>query len=421
MNPSQSKARQRGFTLVELMISVALGLLLMVALVAVYLNVSRTNTEMAKTNSLIENGRFAMDILTEDLLHVGYWGGYVPEFDNFSSRTVPTGTPTQAAVDLGPCLAFASWTPEYHNMLIGAPIQTFADVPAGCGTVVDKKADTDVLIVRHAETCLPGAANCDADAFAGAAPYPVYFQASFCEIELTAGRRYQLSNVPADFPADVAPTQTVALKQRGCTGPSATTAGRPAERRKYVANIYYVRTWAVTSGDGIPTLVRSTFNLAGSPSAPGFAGAVALIEGIESFVVQLGIDSQSRCAATAVDYTKAITRTAPANLVDPATCAISATAINNTMPTVRGDGVPESYVRCPAGGCTSAQLADVVSVKIHVLARSRETAPGHDDTKVYTLGPASFAATAGTERLYKRHVFQTTVRLTNISGRRETP
>ena len=103
-NPSRAGERQHGFTLVELMVAIALGMLVMVALVAVYLNVSRTNSEMYKTNGLIENGRFAVDVLNEDLAHAGYWGGYVPTFDNFSLRTVPTPCPgalpgtTRAAV-----------------------------------------------------------------------------------------------------------------------------------------------------------------------------------------------------------------------------------------------------------------------------------------------------------------------------------
>ena len=35
-----------------------------------------------------------------------------------------------------------------------------------------------------------------------------------------------------------------------------------AEKRKFVSNIYYIRDYAVTPGDGIPTLVRSQFDLA---------------------------------------------------------------------------------------------------------------------------------------------------------------
>ena len=406
---------QQGFTLVELMVSITLGLLIMVALIAVYLNVSRTNSEMAKTNSLIENGRFAIDILQEDVAHAGFWGGYVPQFDNLSAAAVPSDVPQIAP---GPCLPYVNWddvaNPGYRDALIGIPVQTFDVVPAGCsGLITDKKAGTDVLVVRHADTCLPGVGNCEADTIANPTP-KVYFQASFCDAEISAATplRYVLSNAAAAF----------TLKKRGCTGtPPAATVGTPSERRKFVSDIYYIRTWATKTNnvpDNIPTLVRSTFALdSATGTTPAQDTPVALIEGIDSFVVELGIDASSRCgAAYPVNYASAPSR------VDPSTypaCTASATMASNTLPVNRGDGVPETYVRCTgATGCTNAQLRDVVAAKLFILARNREPSPGHIDNKTYALGSTTVpAANDG----YKRHVFQTTVRLTNISGRRETP
>ena len=51
--------REAGFTLIELMVSMAIGLILAAALLTMYVNTTRTNLEMAKTNGQIENGRFA--------------------------------------------------------------------------------------------------------------------------------------------------------------------------------------------------------------------------------------------------------------------------------------------------------------------------------------------------------------------------
>ncbi|MDL2424708.1 pilus assembly protein PilW, partial [Pseudomonas sp. BAgro211] len=55
------------------MIAVAISLLIMVAVLTLYLNLRRTSDDMAKTNSLIENGRFAVGLLQEDLAHAGFW------------------------------------------------------------------------------------------------------------------------------------------------------------------------------------------------------------------------------------------------------------------------------------------------------------------------------------------------------------
>jgi type IV pilus assembly protein PilW len=62
---------------------------------------------------------------------------------------------------------------------------------------------------------------------------------------------------------------------------------------------------------------------------------------------------------------------------------------------------------------------NLTAVKVYLLARSREPSQGHRDTKTYalgggfTLGPYNDA--------FQRHVFVTTMRLPNISGRRITP
>jgi type IV pilus assembly protein PilW len=390
---SQHLALQKGFSLIELMISITIGLLIMVALGSLFLNINRANNEMAKTNSQIENGRFAIQLLQEDIVHAGYWGAYVPQFDDLTITGVPRGVPTEVP---SPCLAHAApWTTVDITNLIGVPIQVYgATPPLGAGCVTDlaanKKASTDVLVVRHAETCVPGEANCEVDT-AG----KLYFQASQCEIEIAASMPYKLGTSAFD------------LHKRNCVGTGAPpalpiTAGTIAEKRKFISNIYYIRDYAQTVGDGIPTLMLSSFDLAGGTLA--HQEAVPLIEGIESFHVELGIDSLSD-TNEAVDYTAAI------NWADP---------INLTSPKNRGDGVPNgAFVKCTdAALCTDAQLTNVVAVKIYVLARADKVSPGYTDTKTYSLGSTVLGPFNDG---FKRHVFSTTVRLINVSSRRETP
>lgn len=388
---------QRGFTLIELMVAIVLGMLVMLAVTTVFVNTSRTNNEMAKTNAQIENGRFAIQLLGGHIAHGGYWGGHVPQFDDMTVTGAPADAPS-AVPD--PCLPYdpANWTTAYQNNLIAIPVQSYDSAPAGCAVVANKKADTDVLVVRHADTCLPGAGNCEAD-IAG----KLYFQPSSCEIEIDGDLRYRLDTTGFS-------TLGTGLHQRDCVGtvvspaPSTLpiTAGTFANKRKFVSSIYYVRDYAMIAGDGIPTLVRSDFDLSGGALA--HQPAVPLIEGIEGFRVELGIDSVGD-AATAVNYTVASAWSDPLNRV---------TLLN------RGDGIPDGeFVRCTtAAPCTADQLANVVAVKLYVLVRNTESTLGHTDNKTYTLG----ATTLGPfNDRYKRHVFSTSVRLTNISGRRETP
>ena len=172
---------QAGLTLVELMVAMTISLLVLVTLVNVYVNLSRANDEMAKTNTLIENGRFAIQILKNDLVHAGYWGGYVPQFDNLTAMAVPGDVP--AAIP-NPCQPYAAWTGAYKTSLIGISVESADTLPAGAGCISfpAQRAGTDAIVVRHLETCVPGTANCDADV-AGR----LYMQQSNCAAEKGAG------------------------------------------------------------------------------------------------------------------------------------------------------------------------------------------------------------------------------------------
>ena len=439
-------------------------------------SLSSANRELAKANSQIENGRFAIQVLQSDIAHAGFWGTFVPQFDDVNWQFLPNDTPT-ALPD--PCLAYstANWDFTYKNNLIGIPVQSGDAAPAGCTTVSGKKADTDVLVVRHTATCVPGDTNCDADT-AG----KMYFQSSPCSagtagtaqsgtsttitliaasassttsrtnnaysgmiIRTTGGTGAGQSRVISTYDGttfvatvtvawttipDNTTTYTIVeavldtsgftLHQRGSD--CATAAA--ADKRKFISNIYYIRNYATTVGDGIPTLMRSSFDPAG-PVALAHQTAEALVEGIEGFGVELGIDDTvTRCALnTAVNYAAVVDK------IDPTTCAANTDVTLNTLPINRGDGNPDTFIRCTtAVPCTAAQLANVVAAKLYVLARSTETTPGYTDTKTYCL--AAIDATGvcpDANKLgpfndsYKRHLFSTTVRLNNTSGRRETP
>lgn len=371
-----------GFSLVELMVAITISLLLLASLIAIYINLTRSNSELAKTNIQIENGRFATQLLQDEIVHAGFWGSYVPQFDDLSSTAVPATTALGGTVPTAipaPCLDYsaANWNAEYIGNLLGIAVQAYDDVPAGCsGVVQNKLANTDVLVIRHAETCLPGAGNCEADT-AG----KLYFQTTQCATETAAP--YVLG------------TAGFTLHKKDCT--------TLAEKRKFSSSIYYIRNFFVTAGDGIPTLVRAQFDLAPDGTLK-FLDPVALVDGIEAFRIEFGIDSISDSGAL-TNYTQAVVWADPNNL---------------NSPTNRGDGIPDgAFIRCTSGvPCSAAQMSNAVAAKLYIVARSRETTPGYTDNKTYTLGSTTWTPT---NTAFKRHVFSTAVRLTNVSGRRETP
>ena len=342
--------RSRGLTLVELMVAIALGLVVLTALVALYGNVTRNNNEMTKTNLLIENGRFAMQLLQDDVALGGFWG----PLDTIEPTAVPD-----------PCLALAAWPADaatleaYKTNLVGIPVHAYADgsTLAGCGAgLANVVAQSDVLIVRHASTCIAGA-NCDGGADTGP-----HIQVSACRTDAPPEPAWLLESKAT---LDARPTK---IRLKNC----ATEAGR----RKMLVNVYYV----ANSATGVPTLmrVRMVNGAFGQPEP--------MVDGIQAFKVELGVDNKGS----------------------------NGLPISATNP---GDGNADEYVTC-APSCDLAALANVVSVKLHVLARNLEPTAGHTDDKDYQLGPLAIAkANDG----YKRHVFSTTVRVVNPSSRRETP
>jgi hypothetical protein len=396
---------------------------------------------------------------------------------------MPADTPTQVP---DPCLPYSAnnWTPAYVDALLGIPVQSSDAAPGTCA-LAGKRANTDVLVVRHAAPCTAGEANCDAEV-AG----KLYFQSSQCsagtagtaqavnnsasaialalpsassstsptdnayngmQIRLTGGAGVGQSRTITGYSAT---TGIATVSQAWSTPPDGTTtyvivesllatngftlhargancATAPAAlKRKFVSNIFYIRDYADTAGDGIPTLVRSEFDLSGASALNGTSAlahqtAVALIPGIERFAVELGVDnSVARCGLnTAVDYSQPVAK------VDPASCLVNNMDSSlNTLPTNRGDGNPDQFIRCTAATpCTPAQLANAVAVKLYVLVRNTETSAGYTDTKTYCMssldasGNCPAANVAGPFKDgYKRHIFTTTVRLTTVSGRRET-
>ena len=405
------RARKSGFSLVELMISLAIGSVIVIALVGLFVNASRSNRDIARNNSMIEGGRFALHSLREDAWHAGFWGNHLPTWDDFSFKETPTDVPVLSGAPPDPCLAYSSWGSVlgYRDALISIPLQVI-DSPTDCASVIqDKIANSDVLVVRHAATCEPypaGVGDCAPVVTAG----EVFFQNSLCESELdppdnpdgTPGlvKRYRLSRTLLDL----------SLKKRDCS----TTAGI----RRFVSNIYYVRAWSSAPGDGIPTLVKSSYGLVGT--VPGQLPAQPLVEGIEAFRVEIGVDNKGKQDTYVANYGEAIAFTDPFSL---------------TTPTNRGDGSPDgAFIRCvalPTPTCTNETLMNVVVARIHLIARATESTNAYRDERIYDLGLAPSLCAVGNAAAgcdsaildpgYRRQLFSTALRLTNVTGRRELP
>lgn len=331
---------QRGLSLIEAMIGIVLGLLVVGAMVAIVTNTSRTRSELDKTGQQIENGRFAIQLLGDDLHHAGYYG----EFWTGTFGTLPADPCSTVVTDLT------------NNLQL--PVQD----GAACTGLTSA---SDILVIRRANS---KAICADADIVTG----EYYVQANSERAEVQIGEEVSAFSFGTTS-ANGNPTtmcKRVHDPDAACptlaTPISANASGACVNRtaatiRKLEVHVYYVG----THNNGIPTLRRRVLGVAGFSDEP-------LVEGIENLQIEYGIDDAS-------------------------------------------DGIIDRYTSAPTN---AVEWANVLAVRIHVLARNQQPTTGHVDGKDYILGDVTIAATGDN---YKRHVFTSTVSLNNPAGRRIVP
>jgi type IV pilus assembly protein PilW len=285
MHPSPLPRADRGFSLVELLVAMVIGLLLLAGLTTLFVRNTRAQTEIENANRQVENGRYAMDVLSSDLFNAGYYGEFNP-----SLLAAPAAVPVICATSVADL-----------NAGLVMPVQGAHQGDANLTCLNEAIATgTDVLVVRRTSTCVAGATGCDAVQ----AGLP-YFQASLCQSELSG---------PATdaFRLDTDSTK-LDRRQLNCTP---TGGGTAAVLRRYLVHIYFIAA-NNKAGDGIPTLKRAELDT----SSAGLAYTVVpLAEGIEKLQLEYGLDLAP--ADGAVDTWAAAPEGAKA-------CAAIACAIDN--------------------------------------------------------------------------------------------
>jgi len=241
-------------SLVELMIAMTISLILLGAVAGIFVSTSKARNEVERSSRQIENGRYAAEIISDDLRLAGFYG----ELD------VGAITPA-ATLPADPCsVNAADWIAA-----IPVHVQGYNDVAAAPGTCVmpNLKTGTDVLVVRRVQTCLAGVDGCAAEV--GTRPY---LQVSQCnDIPPPPSYLLTLGAVAAS------------LKLKSVAPCAACTCAVTVPRRRYLVNIYFIST-DNGAGVSVPTLKRLELTGAGWVETP-------LVEGIEQLQLEYGIDS----------------------------------------------------------------------------------------------------------------------------------
>ena len=351
----QSKRNQIGFTLVELMIGVTLGLLILAGLTEIFISNSRARGEIEKANRQVENGRFAMQILSEDIRMAGFFG----EFD-------PTVL-AAPAIKPDPCMAL----PADLKAALPVSVQGYDNgANWSCsisGLLSDMRTGTDILVIRRVSTCVVGAADCDAVS----AGIP-YFQAALCSNANHLG-----SNNTADYYGLDTTTSNLTRLKKGCA--------TLADLRRYRTHIYFIANNSIGS-DGTPTLKRAELDA----SVSGFT-VVPQVEGIEDLQFEYGLDTKNPTDGTPNVFT-----------ADPdnyGTCVngVGANCLANWQNVV---AIKVNLLARNTDKTTGYSDDKTYSLGLKA-----------DGTTANTFGPYHDA--------YKRHAFQALVRLDNPAGRKQ--
>jgi len=151
--------RARGFTIIEFMIAMTLSLLVLAALTAAFVASSRSRAEIEKANEQIENGRYALQLLTDDLEVAGFFSKLDIDLALTADTRLPIPTdkpdPCMGAADPASLDALEAAMPM-HIQGYDSP----AAVPAELDCLADVKLNTDIVLVRRTATCVDGGANC---------------------------------------------------------------------------------------------------------------------------------------------------------------------------------------------------------------------------------------------------------------------
>ncbi len=244
--------RQCGLSLIELMISITIGLLLLIGITQLIVAQTSARAELEKSSRQIENGRYAIQILQDDIQLAGYYATYFPP-----GNAVPT-----APDACGPTWNqgwVAGSAPQVALPFFGYSGTGVAPLPC----LANYQPNTAILVVRHAGTATAstGAAQ-DAQLLPTQADgTSTYLQVSHCPTEVVAN-------------PFVLGTAGFNLHEKNCT--------ILANIFKYYVRIYYISSCDnCAAGDNIPTLKMVENN--GIP--------VPVVEGVENMQFDYGLDS----------------------------------------------------------------------------------------------------------------------------------
>jgi len=258
-----TRPREAGFSLVELMVGLTLGLLLIAGAISIYLATRQSYTEVEQVAALTENARFAEQIVGESLRHMGFLGEVTAnKVEVASGLTAPTGNCSGAAG-------------AYDLTRLGYAA-TVDSSGGALGCITDGLEGTDVLVIKRALTqpFSSGPRERDPnDPPSGTIDTPH---------ALESGRTYVMTN------------NVSGLLFNGATPPTITTGGEipGGTAWEYQYEVFYIREVDADDPDVPNMLSRRVLSYNPATNAMEFT-TEDLVEGGENLQLLFGCDSDN--------------------------------------------------------------------------------------------------------------------------------
>ena len=243
---------QRGLSLVELMIALAISVIISLGVVNLFLQTKVSFMQDEEISRLQENGRWALRYVARELSMTGFYGNVVS--GGIIGSTLPV------ASDCG-----VGWTLDTGQSLehLNDVTDTLAVTTYGCLSTGDVVPGTDIIAVRRTKDS-PSMA--DGNVLSTPENNAVYLR---IEQFGSAGALVRGSDL------------TLADK----------TPGSGVDAWEYQPQLLFVRPWSSTVGDGIPTLC--TRKITRTVATLKVDDEECLVEGVENLQIEYGLDTSS--------------------------------------------------------------------------------------------------------------------------------
>lgn len=251
-----SVRQQSGLSLVELMISILLGLILVAGVIGVYLESKRNYVAEEEIARIQENGRFALNLLQREVMMAGFFGGTL-KADEVTAAVVATDCAAgNWALDASIPLDFVS------NYTGSANPVTTRGTTLTCLTPGDIQLNTDILIIKRTagEPSLRRAVKSPGLSSSSADQWYLHYINYADTIQWT-------KSSPQAIGALASPDDGTAYWEA-------------------ITRVLYIREFSETAADAVPTLCEAVLVANAMTSQ-------CLVEGVEEMHVEFGIDSDS--------------------------------------------------------------------------------------------------------------------------------